>query len=91
MQNLEANHLRGISQKVDPTTNSRAVPIYATTVSIPTRKPRQPSSPVIDIVQSYAFNDSAHGARLFALKEFGNIYSRIMNVSGVPPIKAISV
>ncbi|KAL9631211.1 MAG: hypothetical protein Q9164_006014 [Protoblastenia rupestris] len=28
---------------------------------------------------SYVFNDSAHGARLFGLKEFGNIYSRIMN------------
>ncbi|KAJ3470318.1 hypothetical protein MRS44_000417 [Fusarium solani] len=43
----------------DPTTHSRAVPIYATT--------------------SYVFDDSAHGARLFGLKEFGNIYSRIMN------------
>ena len=31
--------------------------------------------------QSFVFNDSAHGARLFGLKEFGNIYSRIMNVS----------
>src|SRR5579875_9707 len=30
-------------------------------------------------MQSYVFNDSAHGARLFGLKEFGNIYSRIMN------------
>ncbi|KAK0705005.1 O-acetylhomoserine sulfhydrylase [Lasiosphaeris hirsuta] len=29
--------------------------------------------------QSFVFNDSAHGARLFGLKEFGNIYSRIMN------------
>lgn len=28
---------------------------------------------------SYTFRDSEHGARLFALKEFGNIYSRIMN------------
>ncbi|KAJ3341832.1 Homocysteine synthase [Gonapodya sp. JEL0774] len=28
---------------------------------------------------SFRFNDSAHGARLFALQEFGNIYSRIMN------------
>ncbi|EME85798.1 uncharacterized protein MYCFIDRAFT_161434, partial [Pseudocercospora fijiensis CIRAD86] len=46
-------------QDPDPTTKSRAVPIYATT--------------------SYTFNDSAHGARLFGLKEFGNIYSRIMN------------
>lgn len=45
----------------DPATNSRAVPIYATT--------------------SFVFNDSAHGARLFGLKENGNIYSRIMNVS----------
>ncbi|KAF2826561.1 O-acetylhomoserine ami [Ophiobolus disseminans] len=43
----------------DIATNSRAVPIYATT--------------------SFTFNDSAHGARLFGLKEFGNIYSRIMN------------
>ncbi|KAF2711176.1 O-acetylhomoserine ami [Pleomassaria siparia CBS 279.74] len=43
----------------DSATNSRAVPIYATT--------------------SYTFNDSAHGARLFGLKEFGNIYSRIGN------------
>ncbi|EAS30823.3 O-acetylhomoserine (thiol)-lyase [Coccidioides immitis RS] len=46
-------------QEPDPTTNARAVPIYATT--------------------SFTFNDSAHGARLFGLKEFGNIYSRIMN------------
>ncbi|KAF9975285.1 Homocysteine synthase [Actinomortierella ambigua] len=28
---------------------------------------------------SFVFNDSDHGARLFALQEFGNIYSRIMN------------
>ncbi len=28
---------------------------------------------------SFTFNDSEHGANLFALKEFGNIYSRIMN------------
>ncbi len=46
-------------QVPDPTTNSRAVPIYQTT--------------------SYVFNDTTHGANLFALKEFGNIYTRIMN------------
>ena len=46
-------------QEVDPTTRSRAVPIYQTT--------------------SYTFRDSEHGANLFALKEFGNIYTRIMN------------
>ncbi len=46
-------------QAVDPTTNSRAVPIYQTT--------------------SYVFNNSEHAANLFGLKEFGNIYTRIMN------------
>src|SRR4051794_29082730 len=46
-------------QEVDPTTKSRAVPIYQTT--------------------SYLFTDADHAARLFALEEFGNIYSRIMN------------
>ena len=46
-------------QEIDPTTQSRAVPIYQTS--------------------SYAFKSSEHGANLFALKEFGNIYTRIMN------------
>jgi O-acetylhomoserine (thiol)-lyase len=46
-------------QVADPTTGSRAVPIYQTT--------------------SYLFNDADHAARLFALQEFGNIYTRIMN------------
>ena len=46
-------------QKVDPTTGSRAVPIYQTS--------------------SYVFNNTEHAANLFALKEFGNIYTRIMN------------
>jgi O-acetylhomoserine (thiol)-lyase len=46
-------------QTPDPTTGSRAVPIYQTS--------------------SYVFNDTEHAANLFALKEFGNIYTRIMN------------
>jgi O-acetylhomoserine (thiol)-lyase len=46
-------------QEVDPTTGSRAVPIYQTT--------------------SYQFRDVEHAANLFALKEFGNIYTRLMN------------
>ena len=39
------------------------------------------NSRAVPIYQTTAFNfkDSAHGANLFALKEFGNIYSRIMN------------
>lgn len=46
-------------QQPDPTTGSRAVPLYQTT--------------------SYQFNNTDHAANLFGLKEFGNIYTRIMN------------
>src|ERR1700750_3314936 len=46
-------------QQIDPTTKSRAVPIYQTT--------------------SYQFDNSEHAANLFGLKQFGNIYTRIMN------------
>ncbi|MBC7797598.1 MAG: O-acetylhomoserine aminocarboxypropyltransferase/cysteine synthase, partial [Pyrinomonadaceae bacterium] len=46
-------------QTADPTTKSRAVPIYQTT--------------------SYQFDNADHAANLFALKEFGNIYTRLMN------------
>ncbi|MGD0156534.1 MAG: homocysteine synthase [Terracidiphilus sp.] len=46
-------------QSPDPTTGSRAVPIYQTT--------------------SYLFQNADHAGRLFALQEFGNIYTRIMN------------
>ncbi len=59
-QNLKFETLQiHAGQEVDPTTGSRAVPIYQTT--------------------SYVFNSSEHGANLFALKEFGNIYTRLMN------------
>ena len=43
----------------DPTTHSRATPIYRTT--------------------AYVFDSAEHAANLFALAEFGNIYTRIMN------------
>ncbi|MEM7697131.1 MAG: PLP-dependent transferase [Verrucomicrobiota bacterium] len=43
----------------DPTTNSRAVPIYRTS--------------------SFVFDSTEHAANLFALKELGNIYTRLMN------------
>ncbi len=46
-------------QESDPTTGSRAVPIYQTT--------------------SYQFKNSDHAANLFGLREFGNIYTRLMN------------
>lgn len=46
-------------QQPDPTTLSRAVPIYRTS--------------------SFVFRDTEHAANLFALKELGNIYTRLMN------------
>ncbi len=46
-------------QQPDPTTNSRAVPVYRTA--------------------SYVFDSTEHAANLFALKELGNIYTRLMN------------
>lgn len=46
-------------ESADPATNSRAVPIYATT--------------------SFVFDSPEHAANLFGLREFGNIYTRIMN------------
>lgn len=55
---LETIALHG-GQVPDPTTGSRAVPIYQTT--------------------SYVFKDTDHAANLFALREFGNIYTRLMN------------
>ncbi len=46
-------------QVADPTTGSRAVPLYQTA--------------------SYVFHNIEHAANLFALKEPGNIYTRLMN------------
>lgn len=46
-------------QVPDPTTGSRAVPIYQTS--------------------SYVFENAQHGADLFALRQFGNIYTRLQN------------
>ena len=60
MSNLRFETLQlHAGQKIDPTTKSRAVPIYQTT--------------------SYGFDSSEHAANLFGLREFGNIYTRIMN------------
>lgn len=59
-QNLKFETLQlHAGQDADPTTGSRAVPIYQTS--------------------SYVFKNAEHAANLFGLKEFGNIYTRIMN------------
>lgn len=60
MSNLKFETLQlHAGQEIDPTTNSRAVPLYQTS--------------------SYTFNSAEHAANLFGLKEFGNIYTRLMN------------
>jgi len=46
-------------QQPDPTTLSRAVPVYRTS--------------------SFVFKSTEHAANLFALRELGNIYTRLMN------------
>ncbi|MGJ8722301.1 bifunctional o-acetylhomoserine/o-acetylserine sulfhydrylase [Salinibacterium amurskyense] len=56
--NFETKQIHSGAQP-DPTTNSRATPIYKTT--------------------AYVFNDADHAKNLFALAEFGNIYTRIQN------------
>lgn len=55
---LETLCLHG-GQQPDPTTGSRAVPIYRTA--------------------SYVFKNTEHAANLFALRELGNVYTRLMN------------
>ena len=60
MSNLHFETLQlHAGQEIDPTTRSRAVPIYQTT--------------------SYSFENTEHAANLFGLRQFGNIYTRIMN------------
>ncbi|HZC04190.1 MAG TPA: homocysteine synthase [Ktedonobacterales bacterium] len=56
---FETLSLHAGQESPDPTTRSRAVPIYQTS--------------------SYVFEDAEDAADLFALKKFGNIYTRIMN------------
>jgi O-acetylhomoserine (thiol)-lyase len=56
--NFETVCLHGGTQP-DPTTLSRAVPVYRTS--------------------SFVFKNTEHAANLFALRELGNIYTRLMN------------
>jgi O-acetylhomoserine (thiol)-lyase len=51
--------VQAAQESADPATNSRAVPIYATT--------------------SFVFDTPEHAANLFGLREFGNLYTRILN------------
>ncbi|MFA6504550.1 MAG: O-acetylhomoserine aminocarboxypropyltransferase/cysteine synthase family protein [Treponemataceae bacterium] len=58
MADFDTSAVHG-GQSPDPTTLSRAVPVYRTS--------------------SFVFKSAEHAANLFALKEFGNIYSRLGN------------
>ena len=59
LNNIDTLVLHAGQENPDPTTGSRAVPIYQTT--------------------SYVFKNTEQAANLFALKEFGNIYTRMNN------------
>ncbi|MCW2411716.1 MULTISPECIES: O-acetylhomoserine aminocarboxypropyltransferase [unclassified Sphingobium] len=59
-----------MSQKID------TLAVHAGTEPDPTTKAR--ITPIYQTA-SYVFDDADHAARLFALQEFGNIYTRIMN------------
>ena len=59
MPNIDTTAVHAGQETPDPTTGSRAVPIYQTS--------------------SYVFRNTEHAANLFALKELGNIYTRMMN------------
>ncbi len=58
-QKIDTIALHAGQESPDPTTGSRAVPIYQTS--------------------SFVFKSTEQAANLFALKELGNIYTRIMN------------
>ena len=57
-------------QKID------TLAVHAGTAPDPVTKAR--ITPIYQTA-SYVFDDAGHAARLFALQEFGNIYTRIMN------------
>src|SRR5512135_2510627 len=58
-QRIDTLAIHAGQETADPTTGSRAVPIYQTS--------------------SYVFKSTEHAANLFALKELGTIYTRMMN------------
>ena len=58
---FETKQLHVGQEQADPVTDSRAVPIYAST--------------------SFVFHNSQHAADRFGLRDAGNIYGRLTNLS----------
>jgi O-acetylhomoserine (thiol)-lyase len=65
-----------VSDKSKPGRHIETLAVHAGQVVDPTTKAR---AVPIYATTSYVFDDAAHAARLFALEEPGNIYTRIMN------------
>ena len=63
-------------QPIPPTARPETLALHAGQTPDPTTKAR---AVPIYATTSYVFDDAAHAGRLFALEEFGNIYTRIMN------------
>jgi len=62
----------------DQTTKQRFATLAVHSGQVPDPATNSRAVPIYQTT-SYVFNDADHGARLFALQEFGNIYTRIMN------------
>ena len=64
-------------------TTDKPRPLGLGTLALHAGQERDPATTAravpIYATSSYVFNDTEHAANLFALKEFGNIYSRLMN------------
>src|SRR6267142_1467191 len=65
-----------MSDEKQPVQHLATLAVHAGQAPDPTSKAR--AVPIYQTT-SYLFDDADHAARLFALQEFGNIYSRIMN------------
>src|ERR1700704_4709561 len=65
-----------MSDATKPTPHLATLAVHAGQAPDPTTKAR--AVPIYQTT-SYLFDDADHAARLFALQEFGNIYTRIMN------------
>src|SRR6516165_10254612 len=70
------NKEHDMPEETKPAQHLATLAVHAGQASDPATKAR--AVPIYQTT-SYLFDNADHAARLFALKEFGNIYSRIMN------------
>ena len=64
--------------RIDPLSNHHFETLQLHAGQVPDSQTNARAVPIYQ-TSSYVFNDAEHGANLFGLKEFGNIYTRLMN------------